>query len=68
MATRLLFAGNITKQPYFVNRAYRVSGTLENTDTIMRNTFWLGIYPKLTEEMLDYTVSKIEDFIKGSRS
>ncbi len=63
VATRLLFAGNITQQPYFENRNYKISGTLDNTNLIMNQTFWLGIYPKLTEEMLDYTASHIKDFI-----
>ncbi|MFO0320747.1 MAG: lipopolysaccharide biosynthesis protein RfbH, partial [Neisseriaceae bacterium] len=60
--TRLLFAGNLTKQPYMIGRNFRVSGELINTDIIMNNTFWIGIYPGLSKEMLAYTASTIEEF------
>lgn len=60
--TRLLFAGNLTKQPYMSGRNFRVVGELTNTDIVMHNTFWIGIYPGLTKEMLDYVVSIIEEF------
>lgn len=59
---RLLFAGNIIRQPYFEGRAYRISGELTNTDIIMNNTLWIGVYPGLTEEMLSFVVEKIETF------
>ena len=62
--TRVAFGGNITKQPYFKNRNYRVSGNLTNSDTIMNQSFWTGVYPGLTEEMLEYTTNQIEKFIK----
>jgi CDP-4-dehydro-6-deoxyglucose reductase, E1 len=62
--TRLLFAGNLTKQPYFEDRKYRVSGNLENTDQIMNQTFWVGLYPGLTEEMLNFTIDKIKTWLK----
>ena len=62
IGTRLLFAGNLTRQPYFKGRNYRVSGTLANTDIIMNRTFWVGTYPGLTDEMLDYVAEKIESF------
>jgi CDP-6-deoxy-D-xylo-4-hexulose-3-dehydrase len=62
IGTRLLFAGNLTRQPYFANRAYRISGELTNTDNVMNNTFWIGVYPALTEEMLGFVVDKIETF------
>jgi len=62
--TRSLFGGNIIKQPYFKNKDYRISSTLTNTDTIMNQTFWIGVYPGLTEEMLQYTTNQIEKFIK----
>jgi CDP-6-deoxy-D-xylo-4-hexulose-3-dehydrase len=58
----LLFAGNLTRQPYFEGRTFRISGELKNTDNIMNNTFWIGVYPGLTEAMLDYTASQIESF------
>jgi CDP-4-dehydro-6-deoxyglucose reductase, E1 len=62
IGTRLLFAGNLTRQPYMEGRNYRVSGALTNTDTVMNDTFWIGVYPGLTEEMLEFVVSKIEAF------
>lgn len=62
IGTRLLFAGNLTRQPYMINRNYRISGDLKNTDVVMRQTFWLGVYPGLTEEHLDYMASKVESF------
>ena len=63
IGTRLLFAGNLTKQPYMINRHYRTVGNLENTDYIMNNSFWIGVYPGLTKEMLDFMVNKIETFL-----
>jgi CDP-6-deoxy-D-xylo-4-hexulose-3-dehydrase len=62
IGTRLLFAGNLTRQPYFEGRNYRISGDLSRTDKVMNDTFWIGIYPGLTEEMLRYSVEKIEAF------
>ncbi|ENA1772981.1 lipopolysaccharide biosynthesis protein RfbH [Yersinia ruckeri] len=62
IGTRLLFAGNLTRQPYFHDVKYRVVGELTNTDRIMNQTFWIGIYPGLTHEHLDYVVSKFEEF------
>jgi len=62
IGTRLLFAGNLTRQPYFEGRTYRISGELTNTDNIMNNTFWIGVYPGLTEEMLSFVVEKLEAF------
>jgi len=63
IGTRLLFAGNLTKQPYFENASYRVADNLENTDLVMNQTFWIGVFPRLTEDMLDYVVESIEAFI-----
>ena len=63
IGTRLLFAGNLTKQPYMKNRQYRIVGNLENTDYIMNNSFWIGVYPGLTREMLDYVIMHIETFL-----
>ncbi|MFH1800848.1 MAG: lipopolysaccharide biosynthesis protein RfbH [Candidatus Omnitrophota bacterium] len=67
IGTRLLFAGNITQQPYFKGRKYRISGDLKNSDTIMRNTFWLGVYPGLTKAMLDYAGDAVGNFVRRSR-
>lgn len=63
IGTRLLFAGNLTRQPYMKGRNYRVSGELTNTDVVMNDSFWIGVYPGLTKEMLDFTVEKIESYL-----
>jgi CDP-6-deoxy-D-xylo-4-hexulose-3-dehydrase len=63
IGTRLLFAGNLTRQPYMQGRNYRVSGDLTHTDTVMNDSFWVGVYPALTEEMLNFMVTKIESFL-----
>ncbi|MEN9369978.1 MAG: hypothetical protein RI952_843 [Bacteroidota bacterium] len=62
IGTRLLFAGNLLKQPYFKNLEYRVVGDLTNTDITMNYTFWLGVQPALTNEHLDYVADKLEEF------
>lgn len=67
--TRMLFAGNLTKHPCFdqirqENRGYRVVGDLAQTDRIMNNTFWLGVYPGMSDEMIDYMAKTI---IEGAR-
>jgi CDP-6-deoxy-D-xylo-4-hexulose-3-dehydrase len=61
--TRNLFAGNITKQPAFMNKNFRVADHLNNTDYIMNNTFFLGTYPGLTLEMFSYTEEILDQFI-----
>lgn len=63
IGTRLLFAGNLTRQPYMKGRNYRLSGELTNTDVVMNYSFWIGVYPGLTKEMLDFTATKIENFL-----
>lgn len=63
VGTRLLFAGNLTRQPYMLGRNFRVSGSLENTDRVMNQTFWVGLQPALTEEMLDYSAGQIERYL-----
>ena len=62
IGTRLLFAGNLTKQPYFQDIEYRVVGELFNTDITMNQTLWLGIYPGLGEDQLNYIADKVKDF------
>ena len=62
IGTRLLFAGNLTRQPYMIGRNFRISGELTYTDLVMSNSFWVGVYPGLSEEMLDFIVDKIESF------
>lgn len=64
--TRMLFAGNLIKHPCFdemrkTGEGYRVSGTLENTDRIMADTFWVGVYPGMTDEMIDYMAKTIRE-------
>ncbi|MEX3959337.1 lipopolysaccharide biosynthesis protein RfbH [Trinickia sp. EG282A] len=63
IGTRLLFAGNLIKQPYMAGRTYRVASALSRTDIVMHRTFWIGVYPGLTEEMLDYAAHAIEQFL-----
>ncbi|MDO8566251.1 MAG: lipopolysaccharide biosynthesis protein RfbH [Candidatus Moranbacteria bacterium] len=66
IGTRLLFAGNITKQPYFINYQvpYRKIGDLKNTDKVMNQTLWLGVYPGITEEMIDWIAQSFEDYFE----
>lgn len=67
--TRMLFAGNLIKHPCFdqmrkEGKGYRVVGNLENTDKIMNNSFWVGVYPGMTDEMIDYMIKVICDAVK----
>jgi len=66
VGTRLLFAGNLTCQPYMVGVNYRVSGDLTNTDNVMNNTFWIGVQPALTQEMLEFAAQRIESYLGAS--
>jgi CDP-6-deoxy-D-xylo-4-hexulose-3-dehydrase len=68
IATRMLFGGNLLKQPAYKNIEYKIFGSLENTDLVMNNLFWIGVYPGLTDEMLKYMVNIIEEFIKKNSS
>jgi CDP-6-deoxy-D-xylo-4-hexulose-3-dehydrase len=63
VGTRLLFAGNLVRQPYMVGAHYRISGDLTNTDNVMNNTFWIGVQPSLTKEMLEFAARKIETYL-----
>jgi CDP-6-deoxy-D-xylo-4-hexulose-3-dehydrase len=63
VGTRLLFAGNLTCQPYMIGANYRISGDLTNTDKVMNNTFWIGVQPALTREMLEFAAQKIESYL-----
>ena len=60
---RLLFAGNATKQPYMLEKKFRVVGNLNNTSTIMNNSFWIGVYPGLIHDELDFVVDQIKKFV-----
>lgn len=62
IGTRLLFAGNLIRQPYFHNVEYRVVGELTNTDRTMNQTFWLGVQPSLGQEHFDFVGEKLEEF------
>ena len=67
--TRMLFAGNLVKHPCFdemraSGEGYRIVGTLENTDRIMNDTFWVGVYPGMTDEMIDYMAKTIIEAVK----
>lgn len=66
IATRLLFGGNLTRQPAYLDIPSRVVGDLANSDFIMSNTLWLGVYPGLTEEMMNYVVESIHDFVQST--
>ncbi|MCD4820810.1 MAG: lipopolysaccharide biosynthesis protein RfbH [Methanococcoides sp.] len=68
IATRMLFAGNITLQPSFENVKYRIHEDLRQTDRIVKDTFWIGVYPGLTDEMIVYILKTFDDFVKGIRS
>ena len=65
IGTRLLFAGNMLKQPAFTNSKvkYRVVGSLENTDKVMKDAFWVGVWPGVREEHINYVIQKIKEFI-----
>ncbi|MFN6233577.1 lipopolysaccharide biosynthesis protein RfbH [Microcystis sp.] len=65
IGTRLLFGGNLLRQPLYQGLNYRVIGDLSNADKIMSSVFWLGIYPGLTEEMLTYVATTIREFCHG---
>ncbi len=62
IATRLLFGGNILRQPYFKDVPHRVVGSLANTDAVMNGTFWIGVFPGITEEMVAYVLEQFEAF------
>ena len=67
VGTRLLFPGNLTRQPYMQGQTYRVAGELKVTDKIMNDTFWIGLWPGLSEAQLEFSASTIEGFLRGVR-
>jgi len=62
IGSRLLFSGNLTRQPYMRDRAFRVVGDLANADRVMNDTFWVGVHPGLDDAMLEYVATSIEQF------
>jgi CDP-6-deoxy-D-xylo-4-hexulose-3-dehydrase len=66
IGTRLLFAGNITKQPYMSNKSYKIHKDLINTEKVMNDSFWMGVYPGLTQEHLDYMYLSIKEYINAN--
>ena len=64
IGTRLMFAGNILKQPAYRNVDFRVVSDLRNTDIVMNRSFWVGTFPGLSAEMIQYIAEKITDFIR----
>ncbi len=65
--TRLLFAGNIIRQPAFKAASYRVAGNLTNSDLIMTNTFFIGVYPGINDRAVDYIIRKFDEFLERTR-
>ncbi|GAA2427468.1 lipopolysaccharide biosynthesis protein RfbH [Streptomyces macrosporus] len=64
IGTRRLFAGNLTRQPAYVDRPHRVVGELTNSDIVTEQTFWVGVYPGLTDEMIDYVAASVKEFVR----
>jgi CDP-6-deoxy-D-xylo-4-hexulose-3-dehydrase len=67
IATRMLFGGNLTRQPAYRGVPHRVSGTLANTDLAMHRTFWIGVYPGISDTMIDYVLETFRRFFSRSR-
>ena len=66
IGTRLLFGGNLTRQPYMLGRQFRIHGELKNSDRIMRDTFWIGLYPGIDDDAVAYVLSVIDEFCRGA--
>ena len=65
IATRMLFGGNLIKQPAYENINYRIVDSLSNTDKVMKQLFWVGVYPGITEEKMDYMINEFVSFFKS---
>ena len=68
IGTRLVFAGNLTRQPAYQGWEYRVVGEMPNTDYVMNNVFWVGVFPGLTEPMLDFIVQTLTEFVEQAKA
>lgn len=68
VGTRLLFAGNLLRQPYMKGRNVRVVGPLDNSDIVMNRTFWLGVYPGLTQSHLDYVLESLHEYFATAKA
>jgi len=68
IGTRLLFGGNLIRQPYFQGRPYRVAGPMTNSDRIMHQTFWIGVYPGLEEPEIGYVIDTLTRFVHDRRA
>ena len=68
IGTRNIFAGNLVRQPAYEGWEYRVVGELTNTDFVMNHVFWIGVFPGLTEPMLDYIAKTMIDFAEQAKS
>jgi CDP-4-dehydro-6-deoxyglucose reductase, E1 len=66
IATRLLFAGNLTRQPAYRDQRYRVACSLQNTDFVMDQVFWMGVYPGITAAMIDYALDILHTFVRSA--
>ncbi|GAA0639238.1 lipopolysaccharide biosynthesis protein RfbH [Kutzneria viridogrisea] len=67
IGTRVLFGGNLVRHPAYAESTYRICGELKNSDLITEQTFWVGVYPALTFEMLDYVVESIRTFVAANK-
>ena len=63
IATRLLFGGNLIRQPAYRGQNFRVAGSLDNSDFVMNNVFWIGVYPGLTDSMLNYSIETFHELV-----
>lgn len=68
IGTRLIFAGNLVRQPAYEGREYRVVGEMKNADFVMNQSFWIGVFPGLTTEMLDFVAQVITEFVKNAKT
>jgi CDP-6-deoxy-D-xylo-4-hexulose-3-dehydrase len=66
IATRLMFGGNLTRQPAYADVEYRVVGDLDTSNVVTESTFWIGVFPGLTDEMLDYVIASFHEFVRGA--